>query len=175
MTDENLPLAPGADTVPEVQATAAAKRSRKPRKAKEKTQRRRRGSNDASMGLKLEVGFEKDPDYTYRWINAGIDDQRLTDKTVRDDWDVVSMDGEPSDNTGDAVRRAVGSTGGEPLYSYLCRKPKDLHEEDQRTKQKHNDDLMAAVKGGRAPIPAGTGLSEADHVHGEGVTVKGRL
>lgn len=176
MADANLPEPPVQSDAPLIEAAAPKpRRSRAKRKDDTKTRRRRRGDNDQSMSLKMAVGFEKDPNYAYRWINEGVDGQRLRDKTVADDWDIVSDDGEPSNDAGSSVRRAVGGTNGAPIYSYLCRKPKELHEEDTRAKQKRNDDLMNAVKGGKAPVQRGQGLTEADHVHGDGVRAKGRL
>ncbi|MEM8615313.1 MAG: hypothetical protein AAGF20_00105 [Pseudomonadota bacterium] len=180
MTDTSLPLPPEAKSQPaEARAESSVadkpKRARRPRKEAVKRARRRRGENDQTMGMKLEVTFEKDPAYEYRWINEGVDGQRLFDKTKRDDWDVVSKDGEPSDNVGSAVRRAVGGTNSDPIYAYLCRKPKDLFDEDYLRKQEHNNKLMSAIREGQAPVPAGKGLTEADNVHGEGIQTRGRL
>lgn len=144
------------------------------RAASEQSRRRRRGDNDTTLGLKLGVRFDLDPNYEYRWINEGIDGSRLYAKTKEDDWDTLSVDGEPSDSEGAIVRRAVGGTNAAPVYAYLCRKPKDLYQEDMAKRQKHNDKLMNEVKEG--PIKSdGPGLKAKDnaYVPAEGISVGG--
>jgi hypothetical protein len=143
------------------------------RAASEQSRRRRRGDNDATLGLKLGVQFELDPNYEYRWINEGIDGSRLHAKTVKDDWDTLSETGEPSDSEGGVIRRAVGETKSGPVYAYLCRKPRDLYEEDMAKRQKHNDKLMNEVKQG--PVKDGPGLKATDnaYVPAEGISVGG--
>lgn len=129
-------------------------------------ERRRRNSNDKFADMKLGVSFEFDKEYEYRWINHGIDGQRLHDKTVRDDWEVVNAEGEPSDGLGSALRRAVGESKSGPIYSYLCRKPKDWYEADHRKKQERNDRMMDHIRNGLPPVEPKRGLTSKDHVYG---------
>lgn len=181
MTDQSeLPPPPGMKSAKrdEQPPKAAKPRGRsQDRQATEKRARRRRGSVDRLGALKLDV----DPDildlenYEHRWINAGIDGARLHAKTVKDDWDVLSSDGEvmdtkaASDGEGGVIRRAVGVLDGRTEYAYLCRKPRDLYEEDHRARQKYDDKLMATIHEGRAPVDGG--LTDHDHVHGEGIRI----
>lgn len=141
----------------------------------EQSRRRRRDTNDQTLGLKLGVQFELDPNYEYRWINEGIDGSRLHAKTVLDDWDTLSTKGEPSDSEGAVIRRAVGETKSGATYAYLCRKPKDLYDEDMGKRQKHNDKLMNEVKDGPSKSADGPGLKAKDnaYVPTEGISVGG--
>lgn len=186
MSDNELPQpptrrrsAPAVEAQTELPDTTEAtenraKRGRKGRKATERRRRRKRGTNDTSFALKLGVGFEMDPNYEYRWINEGIDGQRLSDKHG-DDWDTVTKEGAASDGVGGAVRRAVGANAAGPIYAYLCKKPKDWYENDQAERQKRNDKLMTAIKEGRDPTGSGKGLSASDNVHGDGASLTGRV
>ncbi len=141
-----------------------------------KRERRRRENVDKMGDLKLGVSFKLDPAYEYRWINGGVDDARLKGKTVDDDWDMVTKDGEPSDGAGAAVRRAVGESKSGFQYAYLCRKPKDLYEEDHRKRQKRDDKMMRSIREGQAQNEPGKNLSTRDHdyVHEEGIHITAR-
>jgi len=130
-----------------------------------KAERRRRGTNDVTASFKLSMRFTPDPNYEYRWINEGVDGQRLYDKTQNDDWDVVTKDGEQSDGPGSAVRRAVGQTVAGPVYAYLCRKPKSLCEADKRESQRRNDKMMDYIRNGVPPTAPGRALSSKDNVY----------
>lgn len=128
--------------------------------------RRARGSNDLSHQMKLGVGFDLDPNFEYRWINNGLDNQRLYDKTRPDqqggDWIPLTSDGtEVSDATGTALRRAVGPNGADGVeYATLCCKPKDLYEEDQGLVQAVNDKRMQAIYEGRGAAPGETAAND---------------
>lgn len=131
------------------------------RSRSERRKRRARGRNDLSHQKKLGVGFTLDPDMNYRWINGGLDNQRLHDLTEEDkvgsDWTPVTKTGErvdeESDSTGTVLRRAVGvNQAGEVEYSYLCCKPKDVYESDRSDLQALNDKRIEAImRGGRLP------------------------
>jgi hypothetical protein len=131
-----------------------------------KKERRRRDGVDKTHNLKLGIRFELDPNYEYRWINHGVDGQRLKDLTVDDDWDMVSAEGEPSDGPGTALRRAVGESKTGPIHAYLCRKPKDLYESDHRKGQKRNDKMMQHIRAGKPPTDIARALKTSDHVYG---------
>lgn len=130
---------------------------RRSRQARESRLRKARGQNDLSHQLKLGVGFKLDPDFEYRWINGGLDDQRLHDKTRTEepggDWQPVSNTGEePSDSTGTVLRRAVGTNqAGQVEYAYLCRKPREYYEDDHALLQERNDKRIQAIYRGRDP------------------------
>jgi hypothetical protein len=141
--------------------------------------RRARGSNDLSHMMKLGVGFNLDPNFEYRWINGGLDDQRLHDKTRADqqgaDWQPLTSDGkEVSDSPGTVLRRAVGTNqAGQVEYSYLCRKPKALYEEDHGAIQSLNDKRMQAIFEGRGSAPGesapeGLGYEQRTEMTGQG-------
>lgn len=147
----------------------------------ERGSRRARGHNDLSHQMKLGVGFKLDEqNFEYRWINGGLDDQRLRDKTRAEqqgaDWSPLTSDGkEPSDSTGTVLRRAVGTNqAGQVEYAYLCRKPKDLYEEDQGVTQALNDKRMQAIHAGKATAPGesaapdGLGYGQHTEMTGQG-------
>lgn len=147
----------------------------------ERSARRARGKNDLSHQMKLGVGFDLDTvNYEYRWINGGLDDQRLRDKTRTEqqggDWQPLTSDGrEPSDSTGTVLRRAVGTNqAGQVEYAYLCRKPKDFYEEDQAITQALNDKRMQAIYAGKAVAPGesaapdGLGYGQHTELTGQG-------
>ena len=153
-----------------------------PSRSRESIERRRRkarGANDLSHQMKLGVGFELDDNFSYRWINGGIDDQRLHDKCRTEqpgaDWSPLTSDGlEPSDSTGSVLRRAVGgANAAQAEYAYLCRKPKDLYEEDHGIIQRLNDKRMQAIFDGQASAPGesapeGIGYEQRVEMTGQG-------
>lgn len=162
---------------PTVQAEAPPARSRE---NTERGARRARGKNDLSHQMKLGVGFELDPNFEYRWINGGLDDQRLFDKTRTEqqgaDWQPLMSNGEPTDSTGTVLRRAVGTNqAGQVEYSYCCRKPKDLYDEDAGIIQARNDQRMQAIYRGKATAPGekeakddGLGYQQSTELTGQG-------
>jgi len=153
-----------------------------PARSRESIERRRRkarGANDLSHQMKLGVGFRLDNEFEYRWINGGLDDQRLHDKTRQEqpgaDWSPLTSDGsEASDSTGSVLRRAVGTIGaGQVEYAYLCKKPKDLYDEDHGNIQALNDKRMQAIFDGQASAPGesapdGIGYEQRVEMTGQG-------
>lgn len=130
-------------------------------------ERRRRENVDKTRDMKLGIRFDLDPDYEYRWVLDGPDDQRLKRLTIDDDWEVVNNDGEPSDQPGTGVRRAVGERSTGFKYQYLCRKPKSFYDEDHRKGQERNDRMMKHIRQGVNPMDATRSLGQADHVYGQ--------
>ena len=125
------------------------------RQKEEKPRRRRRndvgGLSDTNLGVPEHA---KDPNYEYRWIND-TGSRRLHNKTVHDDWDVVTYDqtGQemaPQDvGGGTQIARVAGThEGGGPMRTYLCRKPKEFYEEDKAAEQARIDELEATIKKG---------------------------
>lgn len=141
-------------------------RTRPSRAETVRKERRRRENVDKTGNLKLGFRFKPDPNFEYRWINHGVDGQRINDLTNLDDWDMVTADGEPSDGVGTALRRAVGESKSGPIYSYLCRKPKDLYDEDHRKGQARLDKMMKHIRQGRSPTDISRSLKPSDNVYG---------
>lgn len=170
-----LAEAPAAEVTIAGEAPAPARS----RENTEKRSRRARGKNDLSHQMKLGVTFDLDPNYEYRWINGGLDDQRFHDKTRPNqqgaDWSPVTSTGEDaSDSTGTVLRRAVGTNQANAVeYSYLCRKPRDLYEEDHGAIQALNDKRMQAIYEGRGSAPGesapeGLGYEQRTEMTGSG-------
>jgi hypothetical protein len=87
----------------------------------------------------------------------------------------LTSDGkEVSDSPGTVLRRAVGTNqAGQVEYSYLCRKPKDLYEEDHGAIQALNDKRMQAIYEGRGSAPGesapeGLGYEQRTEMTGQG-------
>lgn len=179
MADEmTLPPAPAARKRDAKRAETAGAdekivetRERPTRAETTRRERRRRENVDRVSELKLGITFEMDPAFEYRWVNEGIDGQRLHRLTVEDDWEAVSKEGVASDGVGSALRRAVGESKSGPIYAYLCRKPKDWYETDHRKRQQRDDKLMSYIKEGRPPTAPEKGLKQSDHVYGDGVRI----
>ena len=119
-----------------------------------KQERRRRTGQGLDRSRKLYVPEDKkDPNFAYRWFNDTPG--RIEQKTVHDDWDVVTTDknGEPYD-----ASRPVGpGPDGKPIYAKLCRKRKEYYDQDEAEKMKaikaQEDDMRVA------PPPSTKGLS----------------
>ncbi len=131
--------------------------AREDRKEVVAVQRRRRSGMGLDRTRKLYIPEEdKDPNFTYRWINDTHG--RIESKTVHDDWDIVkkTKDGVEMD-----YRIPVDtSRTGQPLYAYACKKPIDLYKQDKAEEQKVIDDQEEAMRGGPPPDPKG-GLTES--------------
>lgn len=138
------------------------------RVAEVKAQRRRRDDSAETLNRRLHIAERfRDPNYEYRWIND--DGGRIQEKTKFDDWDIVTeadMDQayregaakDMSDGTG--IRRQVGKQDGRPVYAYLCRKPKEYHEEDQARKRADIDAMEETMR--RGPLPSSDGLRQSE-------------
>lgn len=120
----------GRPTNAEIAARNAAPQVQPARVEAEKKQRRRRADTSETRNLKLHVPESmKDPNFVYRWVNdtaAG----RIHDKTVNDDWEIASLRDSENKEV-QAVRNVGNGEHGQPLKSYLLRKPKEFHEEDK--------------------------------------------
>lgn len=134
-------------------------------KAEMKARRRRRDvDSEEDRNMKLQVPDAlKDSNYSYRWINdtAG---GRIMDKTQADDWDLVTKEELSKEgytvnslDTGDQIKRVVGSQDGQPLYAYLCRKPKEYYEEDKKAEQAKIDEIEQQILRGQNSDPKGLG------------------
>lgn len=149
-------------------------KSRPDRKEVTKRQRRRRTTFGIDSTKKLFVPEHmKDPNFHYRWINAT--GNRLQLMTQEDDYDIVCEEdakNEKDVGEGTAVKRAVGTNkAGEPIYAYLCRKPKEFYEEDQKAKQQPVDESEEALRRGDVKTPGGQADKEAFYTPGGSNTV----
>lgn len=132
----------------------------------DETQRTRRRRQDTSelAGLNLRIPEElKDPAFEYRWINDT--GGRIHAKTKMDDWDKVEG----------VAPVVVDKTprSGEPMRAFLCRKPKQLHEEDKAKAQARINEQENSLRRGKVTDPKG--LSGADaYVPEGGIVIEDR-
>jgi hypothetical protein len=130
---------------------------RPPRAEVEKRERRRRTDNLGEAKRLAVVGRLDRDNYEYRWINDL--DARLMQKTRYDDWDICAQEGgalKPDAPHDGAVRTLVGAKkDGQPMFAYLCRKPKELAEEDRRAKNRQLDAIEEQIKRGAIPDSKG--------------------
>lgn len=118
--------------------------------------RRRRNSGPYAHGARLGVNEEllDFGKFKYRWVKGT--EARLIALTKHDDWDIVTTDGsalkEDSTDLGSAVSVHAGTAeNGSSERHFLCRKPKELYEEDQREAQTQLDELMSQLRRGQTP------------------------
>lgn len=133
---------------------------------------RRKRSNADLIGKRLAVSpdsvdLEK---YTYRFINDAPG--RLHRMTVRDDWDIVTGDGQTikpgNSDLGNAVSEIVGTKpDGSPMRAYLCRKLKRFYDDDQKMKQTDLDEQLAQLRRGQGP----NGEDQGDYVPSGGIRI----
>ncbi len=105
---------------------------------KDERRRRRPETLDRIHGLKLAIPaeFRDDQVHTYRWINDV--NQRVTDLTKDDDWNIC-VPGGAEGSQEDGVRRVVETRDGKPVYAYLARKRKDWYDADKKAASARND------------------------------------
>jgi hypothetical protein len=116
------------------------------------TRRRKRGTLDYKSRQKLGVSeeFLDRENFAYRWVND--DGRRVQQMTQEDDWDIVEDPNvkEDADGIGKRVSKVVGKTeSGQPLRAFLCRKPKEFHEEDQLEKRRRVEEIEAQLHRGQ--------------------------
>lgn len=132
----------------------------RPRREQVAQERRRRkpGTLDSNADLKLQVPEElraKYPDQSFRFINDS--DNRIYDKTVRDDWSKV--DGfEPIPVGSDKFNK--------PIYAHLCMKPTEYLREDAAERVKATQEQEKAIM--RGQTGAAEGLSSGESYVPEG-------
>jgi len=137
----------------------------------ELTERRRRQDFDgAAKRLGVNTAALDHDRFVYRWINAT--DARIFEKTVQDDWDIVTNDGgvvkHDATDIGAAVSVVAGTqANGSGLRTYLCRKPRRYFDEDQKKKQDRLDEQMKQLRTGRS----GQGEALGDYVPRGGISI----
>lgn len=112
------------------------------------------------------------PNFIYRWIKDTPG--RLRMATKMDDYEKVqagelgpgfAMDATDSEG-GDTVRMYMGVEGGQPIYGYLCKKPRDFWEEDNEEIVERREDMMKGrVYAGEATDEDGRDLGPDDNAY----------
>lgn len=115
--------------------------------------RRRREFDGAAKRLGVNTDALDHDRFVYRWINAT--DARMFEKTVQDDWDIVTQDGgtvkHDATDIGSAVSIVAGTqANGSGLRTYLCRKPRRYFDEDQKKKQDRLDEQLKQLRAGKS-------------------------
>jgi hypothetical protein len=119
------------------------------------TRRRRRGGNLNRMAqFKLDI-FEPDQldleNFVYRWVND--EDGRMRMATHSDDYDHVGAgeikgfdSGTTDSESAERIRMLTGrDKNGNPIYSYLLKKPRAYFEEDQEKAVQFREDMMRGI------------------------------
>lgn len=141
-----------------------------PRAPETPTRRRKTGPGVTGQRLGVLESRLDRKKYAYRWIND--DETRLHAKTVEDDWDIITNDGEVASSTdlGSAVSQVVGThPDGRPKRAYLCRKPRGYFDDDQRTKVREVDEITAHLRRGNDR----KGGVQADYVRPGDISITG--
>lgn len=90
---------------------------------------------------------DKDPDYVYRFVNdsgSRIDQMKNAGYEIVTDDNLVVGESRVSDpNQLGSGKRVVSKDG---TVQYLMRQKKEWYDEDQATKQAHNDEIEQAMK-----------------------------
>ena len=164
-------------------AKVRAARGRMPRAQAVATERRRRtpGTLNVMNQFKLDIFHpsQLDPTMIYRWITD--EGNRIAGATQMDDYDLVkpveikgyeTMPKSLLGEGGDTIRTYVETNkGGQPIYAYLCRKPRAYWEADNAENQERfNAKLERRVVGGEAapvgPTVEGAPAVPAEHLDG---------
>jgi len=121
-----------------------------------KQDRRRRNSEGLSgqrNRLAINQAILDKENFVYRFVNDVPG--RIHELTVNDDWEVVqNRDGTiktDGTGTGSEVSVHVGQTAHGHARAVLLRKPKQWHEDDKRSMQRHIDEVEKGLKAGQAP------------------------
>lgn len=156
---------------------------RPPRTEEVRQQRRRRADTGSTAGLKMYVHPDaKDPNYEYRIFNDSPG--RIHSKTVMDDWDIVTIDQmhgkhDPGRQHGEGTQVQFLAGEGKDrkaMSAYLCRKPKDLYEQDKKQEQAAIRAQEEEMRRGHVASPHGpSGISRAEsYIPTEGIKIEQR-
>jgi hypothetical protein len=116
--------------------------------------RRRAGNLNRMASFKLDI-FEPEQldleNFVYRWVND--EDGRMRMATHMDDYDHVSaseikqFDANSTDSeSSERIRMLTGrDKNGNPIYSYLLKKPRAYFEEDQERSVQFREDMMNGI------------------------------
>ena len=134
------------------------------------TRRRRQDTDTVGKRLAVNTNLLDYGRFAYRFINDAP--ARLFQMTQQDDWDIVKQDGSivkpDSTDMGDAVSVVVGTKpDGSPMRSYLCRKPRNFYDDDQKKKQTDLDEQLAQLRRGNTKA----GDLQGDYVPSGGIRI----
>lgn len=93
------------------------------------------------------ISGEKDSNYVYRFVNdtgSRIDQLKQAGYEIVEDDNLIVGDARVLDAKQPGSAKKVISKDG--TVSYLMRQKKEWYDEDQATKQAHNDEIEAAMK-----------------------------
>lgn len=107
--------------------------------------RRKRGGSRAGKLAVPEEMLDRE-NFVYRWANDK--NNRLSDLTVNDDYEIVRNPAIEGAGEGTPVTRNVGTNDGKPLMGYLLRKPKRFHEADQKERLQSIDVMEDEIRRG---------------------------
>ncbi len=140
------------------------------------TRRHERGAV-VNTGLRMAVNdaaLDK-KNYVHRFVND--DPGRIQAMTEGGEWDKVEDPNKviKSDSTGEGtnVSVVVGTTAnGAPKRAVLLRKPKWIHDEDQKAKMADHDKTMAAIKRGKPTTAAAEITGDTGYVPDGGIDIR---
>lgn len=145
--------------------------------------RRRAGTLTRMAAMRLDVfdpGMLDTENYVYRWVND--EDGKIRMATKMDDYDKVAIselegfDRDTTDSEGDGVVRMLAGKdkGGNPIYTYLLRKPKWMWQEDMEQAVRFREEMMeGVVHRGESIDPQSIGLDKAPKEVLEAAGLKG--
>jgi hypothetical protein len=93
------------------------------------------------------ISGDKDPNFVYRFVNdtgSRIEQMKQAGYEIVEDDSLIVGDARVSDPSQQGSGKRVISKDG--TVSYLMRQKKEWYDEDQQAKQKHNDEIEAAMK-----------------------------
>ena len=93
------------------------------------------------------ISGDKDPNYVYRFVNdtgSRIEQMKQAGYEIVEDDNLIVGDARVSDTTQFGSAKRVVSKDG--TVQFLMRQSKEFYDEDQATKQAHNDEIERAMK-----------------------------
>lgn len=150
--------------------TAAPEKRGPGRPPRQEQHAERRRKRSGVTGFRLGVSLDKLDfnNFAYRWFNDEPGGARMHDKTVNDDWDIVSQDGGAlkNDASDGAISIVVGTNpDGSAKRAYLCRKRKEWFDEDQNEKSTELEKQVEEMRRGNNR----DGSSQSDYVPTSGI------
>jgi hypothetical protein len=152
-------------------AAPKLERRQSARAKEERSERRRRTSDNPLDAIQLHLSSPRehdDPDYIYYWGND--DKGRIEYLTTHDDWDFCedrnASDDHRNKDLGTKIRRAVGKArDGSPLFAYRLKKRRDWHEDDMAEYHRRLDEKQNLLRRTQDD-GSGKGILSGDPQHG---------
>ncbi len=139
-------------------------------------QRRHERGATVYTGMKLGVDMSKlDPNHVYRFVNDKPG--RIDAFTKGGEWDIVTDTTKElkSDATDEGTKVSIVAgthEGGAPMRTVLLRKPKWIHDEDQKAKMADLDKTMAAIKSGKPKTADAEITGDLGYVPEGGISIR---